>query len=92
VETWEGLRELGYNWLDVGWRHREADKLVWVIAKLVLKSRIIRADNGVIRAEMAYPKKVYIPAQHWRLLKPIRKGYGCGVGIIDRFSGTGTTP
>lgn len=90
VETWEQLHTMGYHFLDVSSSVPDDPRLVWVIAHLVLGGRIITSSNGVIRAERATPKKVYVPGQHWRLLQPIRHAYGCEVGLIDRFTGKRT--
>lgn len=87
TESWEQLHDLGYHWFDVSGAVVVPDALVWVIAKLVLKGKIIPSSNGVVRAEMAYPRKIYVPGQHWHLIKPIRDAYGCDAGLIDRFSG-----
>jgi len=88
TESWEQLHELGYHWFDLtdSTATPHADQ-VWVIAKLVLKGKIITSSNGVVRAEMAYPKTIYAPGQHWHLMKPIHEAYGCKVGLIDRFTG-----
>ena len=87
TESWKQLQHLGYHWFDVTDGTAPHTDHVWVIAKLVLKGKIITSSNGVVRAEMAYPKKIYVPGQHWRLMKPIRQAYGCEVGLIDRFTG-----
>lgn len=89
-ETWEQLHALGYHYFDVSNDDPDDGRLVWVIAHLILGGKVITSSNGVIRAERATPKKVYVPGQHWRLLKPIRDAYGCEVGIIDRFTGRKT--
>jgi hypothetical protein len=47
----------------------------------------VRPGQIGYRAQLAYPKKVYLPAHKLPLGAPIRGRYGVPIGIIDRFSG-----
>jgi hypothetical protein len=57
-----------------------------VVAEVKLAGRVRRGQIGY-RAQLAYPKKVYVPATRLVLGKGIKDRYGCAIGVIDRFSG-----
>ncbi len=85
VTSFEELLKVGYNW-SLSYRSEERGECVGVVAEVKLWGRIRRDQIG-FRAEFAYPQKVYVPATNLPLGRVVRERYGCGLGVIDRFTG-----
>ena len=83
MKSFEDLHAHGYNWGET-----EAGK-VWVVAEVSLWGRVRPGRIGY-RAQLAYPKKVYVPAHKLPLGVRIRDRYGVPIRMIDRFSGRRT--
>ena len=76
----EHLRDMGYVDSHVGYRGMATG----VVGEVWLKGKVIECTTGY-RAEMAYPKKIYVPHVFWRALKPLQQAYGCeGCEVILR--------
>lgn len=80
VKTFDDLQAAGYNWWQI-----EGGKL-WVIAEISLWGRVRPGRIGY-RAQLAYPKRVWVPGNKLPLGVRIRERYGVPIGVIDRFSG-----
>ncbi|MDQ3671476.1 MAG: hypothetical protein M3364_03430 [Actinomycetota bacterium] len=65
---------------------QDGHERIIVVAEIKLWGRI-RVGRIGYRAQLAYPRKVYVPGTHLTLGKAIRDRYRCEIGIIDRFSG-----
>jgi hypothetical protein len=84
VINFESLKENAYNWRAAA--EMLGATYVWVIAEVALWGDVRKGVIGY-RAEFAYPKKVYVPAQQLLLGRVIRDRYGCALARIDRFTG-----
>jgi hypothetical protein len=83
VKSFDDLLAAGYNW------GQTEDGKTWVVAKVSLWGRV-RAGRIGYRSQLAYPKKVYVPAYKLPLGARIRERYGVPIGAIDRFTGRRT--
>ena len=86
VKSFDDLKENGYNiWEERAFRGESG---VWVVARIALWGEVVEGLIGY-RAQYAYPKKIYVPADKLKLAALIRERYGVKVGIIDRYTGKG---
>lgn len=56
-----------------------------VLGELWMWGRIEESDN-ILRAEFAYPKKLYVPTIRWRWARPLRDTYAVPVEIKNVFT------
>ena len=79
VKTFDDLKEHRYN-VDgqtiAGFIEKE---MVWVVARVALWGEVAEGRIGY-RAQYAYPKKIYVPADKLKLAALIRERYGVKVG------------
>lgn len=83
VKTFDDLLDKGYNW------GRAEGGRLWVVAEVNLWGRVRPGRIGY-RAQLAYPKRVYVPAHRLPLGALIRARYAVPLGAIDRFTGRRT--
>jgi hypothetical protein len=70
------LRQMGYSLYD-----ENSDK-VTIVGQLANWGKVIEGSQGW-RSEYAYPMKLYIPFEAWRLARPLMRAYGVKAELLN---------
>lgn len=65
---------------DLGYAHTSRD--VVAIGEVALAGKVIVGANGW-RAEKARVARLWLPYQHWRVLRPLQNAYGVPVALTN---------
>lgn len=76
AKTLDHLRSMGYS------TYNEEGDTVSVVGQLALWGKVIEGTQGW-RGEFAYPVKLYVPFEAYRLAKPLKKAYGVPVELLN---------
>jgi hypothetical protein len=76
AKTLNHLRQLGYSNYD------ENSEWITIVGELSLWGKVIEGSQGW-RAEFAYPKRLFLPFEAWKLARPIQKAYGVKVSLLN---------
>ena len=79
AKTLTHLRSMGYHVYDEG--------SMTVVGRLANWGKVIEGNQGW-RSEFAYPVKLYVPFEGWRLAKPLSKAYGVPVELLNLLDPT----
>lgn len=75
AKTLDHLRSMGYvSCPSIG--------SVTVVGQLAMWGKVIEGTQGW-RGEFAYPVKLYVPFEAWRLGRPLTKAYGVPVRVLN---------
>lgn len=76
AKTLDHLRQMGYS------KYVENTETVTVVGELRMWGKVIEGTQGW-RSEFAYPRRLFVPFEAWRLGKPLREGYGVPVSLLN---------
>jgi hypothetical protein len=76
ASTLDHLREMGYS------NYNENSDAVTVVGQLAMWGKVIAGTQGW-RSEFAYPVRMFVPFEAWKLAKPLREGYGVPVSLLN---------
>jgi hypothetical protein len=74
----EHLNEMGYPDHDIS-----AARVV-IAGEVALWGGLIPGEQGW-RSQYAYPHRLYVPYEYWRLAKPLREDYGVPIRLANTF-------
>jgi len=70
------LRQMGYS------AYMENGPQVTIVGQLAMWGKVIEGTQGW-RSEYAYPVKLFVPFEAWRLAKPVARAYGVPVELLN---------
>jgi len=76
AKTLPHLRSMGYS------SYHEEGPQVTIVGQLAMWGKVIEGTQGW-RSEYAYPVKLFVPFEAWRLAKPVAKAYGVPVELLN---------
>jgi hypothetical protein len=76
AKTLTHLREMGYQRYQVG------APVCTVVGRLACWGKVIEGTQGW-RSEFAYPVRLYVPFEAWKLGSPLAEGYGVPVRLLN---------